>query len=84
MVTSTCRPKLQGTISVTKSGIKLTRADVELIFADKIDFQSISTLLNSDITDVRDLVRQLLIPKLVTKSVTKSIARFIDLHLFLQ
>ncbi len=31
MVTLPCHPELQGTISVTKSGIKLTSADIELI-----------------------------------------------------
>ena len=74
-----CHLQLQGTVSVTKSGIKLTSADVELIFAKSIDFQSISALLDSDITDVHDQVRRLL----VTKSVTKSVTKFIQLIDFL-
>ena len=79
MVTLHCHPQLQGTISVTKSDIKLKRVNVNVIFANGIDFQSLSTLLDSDITDVRDQVRHLL----VTKSVTKSISRFIELIDFL-
>ena len=79
MVTLPCHPELQGTKSVSKKVTKSTMHDVALIFANGVDFQSISILLDADISDVVDQVRNFL----VTKSVTKSVTKFIELIDFL-
>lgn len=68
---------------VTKSVIKLTRKDVAELLAEPLDFQLLSRLLDSDITDVVEDVRALLKGRQVTKSLTKSVTKITELIDFL-
>lgn len=67
MVTLPCHSLLPGT--------KLTKEDVDEIFAQGIDIQSLSIVLDNDISEVRDYVRDTLETKSGTKSGTKSLTK---------
>ena len=73
-----------GTKSLTKSLTKITREDVERILSKGIDFQTLSKVLDHDISEVRDDVRDQLGPKSGTKSGTKSLVKMLELADFLQ
>jgi len=70
MVTLPCHPEFL----VTKSGIKLSKADVDAGFIQGLDLEALGTLLNNDVSEVVEYVRA----QLVTKSVTKSVTKLID------
>jgi ATP-dependent DNA helicase RecG len=78
MVTFHCHPELivakSGTKPVTKSGTKLSIGDVDSFFAEGVDIQSLSAILDNDISDVRDYVREYIGTKL-SKSVSKSMSK---------
>lgn len=75
---------------VTKSVTKLTRDDLDLIFSDSFDLQSLSSILDNDISDMIGYVREIIVTKStekVTKSakkVTKSLTKLIELVDFLK
>ena len=73
MVTLPCHPEFKVTKSVSKSGTKISREDVDRIFAEKIDIQILSLLLDQDIDEVIDYVRDNVVSKSVSKSVSKPI-----------
>ena len=79
LVTLPCHPDWLVTKSVTKSGHRLTREDVDLFLTDKIDFQLLNNLLDNDLSDVIHYTRK----KIVTKSLTKSLTKIIGLIDFL-
>jgi len=87
-----CQPDLKvtklGAKSLTKSLTKITREDVERILSKGIDFQTLSKVLDHDISEVRDDVRDQLGPKSGTKSRpksgTKSLEKMLELADFLQ
>ena len=73
LVTLPCHADWLVTKLVTKSGNKLTPADVDVLMAEKFDFQLLSMLLDNDLSDVRDIVRDQIVTKSVSKSVSKSL-----------
>jgi len=68
---------------VPKSVTKLTRRDVVELLAEPLNFQLLSRLLDSDISDVVEDVRDLLKGRQVTESLTKSVTKIIELIDFL-
>jgi ATP-dependent DNA helicase RecG len=74
MVTLLCHPMLPGIEFGTKSGTKLTMEDVDSLFAQGVELQTLSKVLDNDISEVRDYVRECLGTKSGTKSGTKLIA----------
>ncbi|MEI7727366.1 MAG: hypothetical protein WCK09_19810 [Bacteroidota bacterium] len=83
MVQLPYHPELQGTKPASEKVSKSTLHDVELIFANGLDFQSISILLDIGICNVVDHIRNLIVTKSGTMSVTKSRTKFIKLVNFL-
>jgi ATP-dependent DNA helicase RecG len=76
LVTLLCHPELKGigTKSVSKSVSKLTREDVDEIFAENIDIQVLSDILEHDIADVVEYIREIIVSKsakIVSKSADK-------------
>lgn len=69
MVTLPCHPELIVTKSVTKSVTKISREEVDQVFSQDIDIEVLGSLLNNDVSEVVDYIRE----QLVTKSVTKLI-----------
>lgn len=92
LVTLPCHPKLQGIVtkSVSKSSTKLTRDDVHWLFAESFDLQALSNILDNDISEVVDFVREIIVTKSTekvtksTKKVTKSFTKLIALVDFLK
>lgn len=74
MVTLPCHPALIVSKSGTKSSTKLSTEEVDAFFTDGFDFQSLSAILDNDISEVRDYVREYIGTKSGTKSGTKLIA----------
>jgi len=64
LVTLPCHAELKGTKLVSKSSTKLTTEDIDTIFAEIIDLQTLSGILDNDLSDVVDYVRE----KIGTKS----------------
>lgn len=79
LVTLPCHPDLivtkLATKKVTKSGTKLSIEDVDVLFSEGIDFQSLSAILDNDISDVRVYVREYIGSKSVSMSVSKSMSK---------
>lgn len=68
LLTLHCHPDTIGL--VTKQLTKMTRQDIDAIFIKNIDIQSISSILENDITEVKGYLRELMVTKSVEK-VTK-------------
>jgi ATP-dependent DNA helicase RecG len=87
MVTLPCHTELivpkSGTKSLPKLGAKLTMEDIDVFFSEGVDFQSLSALLENDISGVRDYVREYIGSKSVSKSVSKSMSKSMSKSLFL-
>jgi ATP-dependent DNA helicase RecG len=79
LVTLPCHPDWRVTMSVTK----LTRRDVVELLAEPLNFQLLNRLLNSDISDVVEDIRDLLKGRRVTESLTKSVTMITELIDFL-
>jgi ATP-dependent DNA helicase RecG len=79
LVTLPCHPELQGTKSVTKmltmTGTKLTMEVVEQIFNKGVDLQALSDLLDIDISEFKNEIRDRLSTRGLTKSLTKSLTK---------
>lgn len=74
LVTLPCHAELKGTKSVskdTKLVSKLSVEEVNLFFLEGIDIQSLSSLIDHDITEVKDYIRTILVSKSGTKSKEK-------------
>jgi len=75
MVTLLCHPELPGTKSLTKiltkTGAKLTKKLIIQIFSEGIDLQAVSDLLESDISEVGNEIRNKLSAQKLTKTLTK-------------
>jgi len=88
LLTLHCHPNTVGL--VTKSRIKLSREDIDAAFNTAFDLQSVSSVLDNDISEVAGYIRELVVTKSaekVTKSekkVTKLIAKLIALIDFLK
>jgi ATP-dependent DNA helicase RecG len=69
LVTLPCHPEFVGkgtkslTKSLTKSVTKLTDEEVDVYFENDADFQLLSNVLNYDISNVREYVRDLIVSK---------------------
>ncbi|MEI7982862.1 MAG: RNA-binding domain-containing protein, partial [Bacteroidota bacterium] len=76
MVTLPCHPELQGTKSVTKiltmTGAKPTMEVIAQIFNKGVDLQALSDLLDFDVSEFRNEIRERLVTRELTKSLTKS------------
>jgi len=74
MVTLPCHPELKVTKPETKmepkSTNKLTRDDIDFVFAEGFDFQLVSNLLNNNISELTNYIREQII-KSGTKTGTK-------------
>ena len=71
LVTLPCHIEFKGTKSVskvTKVVSKVSEEEVNLFFLEGIDIQSLSSLIDNDISDVKDYIRALLVSKTGTKS----------------
>ena len=68
LVTLPCHIEFKGTKSVSKLVSKSSVEEVNLLFLEGIDIQSLSSLIDNDITDVKDYIRALLVSKTGTKS----------------
>ena len=79
LVTLPCHPQWV----VTKPVTKLSRRDVAELLAEPLNFQLLNRLLDSDISDVVDDIRDLLKGRQVTESLTKSVTMIIELIDFL-
>jgi ATP-dependent DNA helicase RecG len=77
MVTLPCHPEFLVTKMSTKSGTKLSKVDVDAKFNQGIDIEALGTLLNNDVSEVVDYVREQLVTKSVTKSATKSATKLV-------
>ncbi|MDY0344556.1 MAG: ATP-binding protein [Lentimicrobium sp.] len=79
MVTLPCHPEFLVTKMVTKkvakSETKLSIEDVDVFFSEGVDFQSLSAILENDISGVREYVREYFRTKSVSKSVSKSMSK---------
>jgi ATP-dependent DNA helicase RecG len=64
LVTLPCHAELKGTKLVPKSSTKLTTEDIDTLFAESFDLQTLSSILDNDLSDVVDYVRE----KIGTKS----------------
>jgi ATP-dependent DNA helicase RecG len=88
MVTLPCHPELQGTKSVTKmltmTGTKLTMEVIEQIFNKGVDLQSLSDLLDIDISEFKNEIRDRLSARELTKSLTKSLTKIPDIIDYLE
>ena len=84
MVTLPCHPELQGTKSLTKiltkKGAKLTKQTIAQIFSESIDLQTLSDLLESDISEVGNEIRN----KLSTQKLTKTLTKILDIIDYLE
>ena len=78
MVTLPCHPELIVTKSVTKSVTKISWEEVDQIFSQDVGIEVLGSLLNNDVSEVVDYIREQLVTKLVTKSVTKLVTKLID------
>ena len=58
----------KGLLKETKSVSKLSVEEVDLFFLEGIDIQSLSSLIDNDITEVKDYIRTILVSKSGTKS----------------
>lgn len=67
LVTLPCHAELKGTKSVSKSSTKLTPEDIDIIFAESYDLQTLNSILENDISEVVDYIWS----KIGTKSVQK-------------
>ena len=83
LVTLPCHTDWLVTKSVTKSGNKLTPEDVDVLMAEKFDFQLLSILLDNDLSDIRDYVRDQIVTKSMSKSVSKSVSKSLEIIDFL-
>ncbi len=77
LLTLPCHPDFKLTKILTKSVSKLTMEAIDRIFSEGVDLQLLSELLDRDITEVRDYLREQVVSKSVSKSMSKSI-RIID------
>ena len=71
LITLPCHIEFKGTKSVskvTKEVSKVSEEEVNLFFLEGIDIQSLSSLIDNDINDVKDYIRALLVSKTGTKS----------------
>jgi predicted HTH transcriptional regulator len=71
LVTLPCHIEFKGTKSVskvTKVVSKVSEEEVNLLFLEGIDIQSLSSLIDNDISDLKDYIRALLVSKTGTKS----------------
>jgi len=77
MVTLPCHPDLQGTQSVpksvSKSGDPISQNDLAIILSETIDLQTLSNLLERNISEVYNQLRTALVSMSVPKSVSKSV-----------
>ena len=71
LITLPCHIEFKGSKSVskvTKVVSKVSEEEVNLFFLEGIDIQSLSSLIDNDISDVKDYIRALLVSKTGTKS----------------
>lgn len=67
LVTLPCHAELKGTKLVSKSSTKLTTEDIDTYFNEGFDLQTLSGILDNDLSDVVDYIRE----KIGTKSAQK-------------
>jgi len=67
LVTLPCHIELKGTKLVSKSSTKLTTEDIDTLFAESFDLQTLRSILDNDLSDVVDYIRE----KIGTKSAQK-------------
>lgn len=73
LVTIPCHLELIVSKSVSKSENKISQEDIKQIIEKSLSFQALGLLLDSDVSEVKNQIRELLVSKSVSKSVTKSI-----------
>ena len=75
LVTLPCHPEFagKGTKSLTKSGTKIAAEEIDVYLGNGIDVQLISDMLNYDISEVKEHLRDKIMSKSVSKSVSKSL-----------
>ena len=67
LVTLPCHIELKGTKLVSKSSTKLTTEDIDTFFTESFDLQTLRSILDNDLSDVVDYIRE----KIGTKSAQK-------------
>jgi hypothetical protein len=71
LVTLPCHMELKGTKSGTKSSIDLTTEDIDLLFSERFDIETLSNVLDYDITEISDHIRAVILSK-SSKKMSKS------------